>query len=204
MHLKISHISLLSLLLLLPTKMFSQSAPFPIDSIPSSIDEFVQMRDSKANTPEGGAVLTLISLLKMKESEEEGLKFLTVILSQDNVGKGKIYKGFSPSEGIMYHINRLKRQEHNVWEYMPFAYLEGANPDNDYKVSMPYTVTVSRNKYSGDESSGTVKVFINCYGVKPRPITMKRNDKGIWKAKELSSLFVGVQLPKSLLKKDEL
>lgn len=40
-----------------------------------------------------------------------------------------------------------------------------------------------------------MKVFVETFGVKPRPITMVRNNKGIWKAKECSSVFVAVQPP---------
>ncbi|MCB1166151.1 MAG: hypothetical protein KDK33_08360, partial [Leptospiraceae bacterium] len=119
-----------------------------------------------------------------------------------NVGSGSAYKGYAPSSSIMYHVNRLNRQ--NVWSYTGFAYVSGASASNNYKVSAPYTIVTSRNKYSGEESSGRVKVFVNVSGFSPRPITLKKNDKGIWKAYECSSMFVNVPPPASTKKKDEL
>ena len=123
-------------------------------------------------------------------------------LDQRNVGTGSAYKGYAPSSSIMYHVNRLNRQ--NVWWYTPFAYVAGATADNNYKVSAPYKVVTSRNKYSGEESSGKVKVFVNVHGFSPRPITVARNDKGIWKAYECSSVFVNVPAPASASTSDPL
>jgi hypothetical protein len=81
--------------------------------------------------------------------------------------------------------------------YLPWAYIEGATPENGYAVSgPPYVVTCTDNPYSGDVDSGQFKVFVACSGAdSPRPVTLKRNNKGIWKASEWSSLLVGVKMP---------
>jgi hypothetical protein len=56
--------------------------------------------------------------------------------------------------------------------------------------------TFSDNPHSGDPETGTFKVFITSSGASsPRPVTVKRNDKGIWKAYEWSTLIVGVEPP---------
>lgn len=180
----------------------AQSTQVKISSIPSSAEAFIQMRDQVATTPEGGAAMFIVALMGFSQSESLGMQFLTLALDQRNVGSGNAYQGFAPSSSIMYHVNRLNRQ--NVWSYTGFAYVSGATADNDYRVSAPYTIVTSRNKYSGDESSGKVKVFVNVHGFSPRPITLKKNDKGIWKAHECSSMFVNVPAPASSSSSDPL
>tara|TARA_Y100001937_G_scaffold128799_1_gene208231 strand:- start:58771 stop:59337 length:567 start_codon:yes stop_codon:yes gene_type:complete len=173
-----------------------------ISSIPNSAEEFIQMRDRIATTPEGGAAMLIVALMGFSKSESLGMQFLTLVLDQRNVGSGNAYKGFAPSSSIMYHVNRLNRQK--VWSYTPFAYVSGATADNNYQVSAPYKIITSRNKYSGDESSGKVKVFVNVHGFSPRPVTLQKNDKGIWKAYECSSMFVNVPAPASASSSDPL
>ncbi len=93
----------------------------------------------------------------------------------------------------MFHVDRLARQK--KWDYLPSAYVEGTSPADGYSGGPPYRFGMSRNSYSGTDSSGTVKVLVRTFGVMPRPVTMKVNDAGIWKPAELSSLFVDVAPP---------
>ena len=81
--------------------------------------------------------------------------------------------------------------------YLPRSYIGDATPDNLYEVpAPPYVISVSDNPYSGDPDSGTYKVFVSCSGAaSPRPITVARNNRGIWKAREWSSIIVGVKAP---------
>jgi len=187
--------SLLLLVCIMPTYLYSNPKEFTIQSIPNSPEELTQLRDQIASTPEGGALIFLIAMMGFSKSETLGMQFLTIALDQSNLGKGNTYKGFTPSSSIMFHVNRVKQSQ--AWDYLPFAYVQGTNPSNRYQTSPPYKVLISRNQFSGEESSGQVKVFVHVYGVSPRPITLKVNDKGIWKVKEASSMFVSVQPPPS-------
>lgn len=180
---------------LLSANLFADSQELTIPSIPNTAEEFVQFRNQMAKTPEGGAVVFLTAMMGFSKSEDLGMQFMTIALDKSNLTKGKSYKGFSPHSSLMYHIKRFN--QYGLWSYTPFAYVQGSKPDDRYKTSAPYKITVSRNKYSGEEKSGKVKVFIHVYGVSPRPVTMTVNDKGIWKAKEVSSLFLNVQAPPS-------
>ena len=45
---------------------------------------------------------------------------------------------------------------------------------------------------------------MDCDGFRPRPISLHRNDKGIWKAYEMSSLFLNVSPPASTNPVDDL
>ena len=181
----------------------AQNKVVKLSKLPASPEEFIQMRNKLSQTPEGGAAMFIAAMLNMGKSEKLGLQCITIAIDQSQVTSGNVYKGYKPGNGVMYHLNRLKRGGRgNFWAYAPKAYLKGATLNNGYKASKPYKVVTSRNKYSGQESSGKVKVFIDVAGFRPRPISMKRNDKGIWKAYGFSSMFLDV--PKSPKKKDDL
>lgn len=186
------------------TTLNSQSRETVIESLPASIDEFIKRRDMLATTPEGGAAMLWMALATLGQDRQLGMQFLTIALDQQNLRKGNIYKGYAPAGSIQYHLDRLASRSVDVWTYLPFAYVKGSSPDNDYQTNPPYTLEFSRNDYSGQERDGKVKVFLAVYGVTPRPITMHRNDKGIWKAYELSSMFLDVAAPESSKPKDEL
>ena len=172
--------------------VFAQNKVIEVPSIPDNIEAFLSLRDSLATTPEGGAAIMITALQMHARNKALGMQAITIAMDSGNLMGGSVYKGYAPSSAIMYHIKRMESLP-----YVPFAYVQGANPANGYSVSAPLRYNFSRNKYSGDEASGEVKVFVATYGVSARPVRMKRNDKGIWKAFELSSLFVGVQAPPS-------
>lgn len=173
-----------------------------IPAIPGSADEFVALRDRLAVTPEGGAAATVAALLAFSQDRQVGLQCLTLILDQRNVGNGTVIKGRAPIGSIMYHVDRISG--YNMWPYLAFAYLKGARAESNYAVSPPYKIVASRQRNSGSDESGKVQVFLECDGFRPRPISLHRNDKGIWKAYEMSSLFLNVSPPASSNPVDDL
>ncbi len=182
----------------------AQSKVISVSKIPASTEEFTAMRNEIATTPEGGAVMTLVALMAMKENRDLGLQFLTIAISRDNISSGSVYHGYAPSSSVMYHIKRLNGRNIDPWSYMPFAYVEGASAQNNYTVDAPYKFNLKRNRYSGSEKSGKVKVFVEVYGFSPRPVSVVQNQKGIWKSKEFSSLFLDVPPPASSKPVDDL
>jgi hypothetical protein len=77
------------------------------------------------------------------------------------------------------------------------SYVEGATPENGYRLpEPPYRVICSANPYSGDLESGEFKVFVASSGAdSPRPVTVRRGEDGLWRASEWSSLLLGVREP---------
>ncbi|MFN3604958.1 MAG: DUF6935 domain-containing protein [Leptonema sp. (in: bacteria)] len=189
--------TLLILLLFITKEIFSQEITIKIDNLPKNITEFEELRNKIANTPEGGATIFLIACQIYVTNKELGKQAITIAYDLSELSKGNWYKGYEPSNSQKYYINRLDSRP-----YLPFAYIKGATPENEYKIDLPYEFIFVRNQYSGDESSGRIKIFIKTYGVMPRPISLIRNDKGIWKVKESSSIFVDVQAPKQNIKDD--
>jgi len=166
-----------------------------ISNIPDDIDEFIKMRNSVATTPQGGAAMFILALKIYTQNAELGEKCLIVMTDKNALRESeKGYKGFSLLNTDMDLIkSQLGKQK-----FLPNSYSDGCTPENDYKVKLPYNYTFTKNKYSGSVEEGNIKIFVACSGANtPRPIRMKINDKGLWKASEWSSLLVGIKAPKS-------
>lgn len=183
-------ITLVTCMLML--SMFSLRAEsVTIDSLPETVEDFVSLRDKLAVTPEGGAAVLIAAMQIYSRNEALGLQCLTISLDSKSLQKGTTYKGFTPAQPAMFLIKQIDRQKH-----LPNAYVKGAAWENAYEVNPPFEYEFSRQKNSGSDESGKVKVFISTPGVRARPITVTRNDKGLWKASEFSSVFVSVKQPK--------
>lgn len=173
-----------------------------IGEVPTSAEEFLALRNNLAKTPEGGAACFVAALLAFSKSKDVGMQCLTLGIDRGSVIQGDVYKGYAPSGSVMYHINRISG--YDMWPYLGYAYIKGALAKNNYQVSPPLTIVSYRQKNSGTDASGQVKVFVRNDGFRPRPITLKRNDKGIWKAYEFSSLLLNVNPPAYRAPKDDL
>jgi Domain of unknown function (DUF6935) len=173
-----------------------------IGTVPNSAEEFVTLRNELAQTPEGGAACLVAALLSFSKSQDLGMQCLTIAIDQRNVINGGVYKGYAPNGSVMYHVNRITG--YKMWPYLGYAYIKGAKAASNYQVSPPLVIETYRQKNSGTDESGEVKVFVNTDGFRARPVTLKRNDKGIWKAYEFSSLMLNVNPPASLTPTDDL
>ncbi len=165
---------------------------YALEALPASAEEFIALRDRLALTPEGGAVAMLAALMTLPENRELGLVFLTLALDQSNLSAGNVYKGYKPGSGAMFHIDRLLEPSR---ARAPYSYVLGTDPADGYAAAAPYRFGISRNQYSVIDER-TVKVFVACSGAaSARPMTLRRNDKGIWKALEFSSFSLDVAVP---------
>lgn len=164
-----------------------------VAGLPADTESFLELRNEIANTPEGGAAIFLLAMMQYVNDPELGEQFLTIALARRNLNKSAgagSYKGFRPGASLQYHLKRLQKLKH-----LPGSYVAGTGPDNGYAAQAPYRFDFSRNKYS-EKGPREVKVFVACTGASsPRPVTLKRNDRGVWKVHEASSLFVGVAAP---------
>ncbi len=162
-----------------------------IESIPADIDEFTALRDEIAVTPEGGAAMFVVAMLIYNQDRGLGLDCFTVIFANDETILRKDpdgYKGYSPDLSSMYLIERL-----NDKPWITNSYVFGTSPASMYQLkALPYAFKFNRNEYS-EIKSDIIKVFIYSSGAStPRPVTLLKNNRGIWKVKEFSSLVVGV------------
>jgi hypothetical protein len=176
-------------------------SPIQFDQLPKSIDAFVALRNEAAVTPQGGAAMMVVALLVYAEDEELGKQCLTVAVDRGRLSEGsKGYKGWQLSNRELQFLHRQLEGK----TYLPRSYVAGTTPEGGYQLTdPPYRIECTDNQYSGDIASGTYKVFVACSGAAtPRPVTVKVNDKGIWKALEWSSLVVGIQPPAKQISDD--
>ena len=163
-----------------------------LDQIPNDIETFISMRNKLATTPEGGAAIFVLAMLLYAENKDLGNQALTIALDRDNLREdSKGYKGFSPATAYNFHLQRFSEKP-----YWAKAYISGTTPANGYQLpAAPYTVELSRNAYSEIDDKN-IKIFVECSGAdSPRPIRLTANDKGLWKVKECSSMFLGMRAP---------
>lgn len=165
-----------------------------IESLPASVDAFGTLRDQVARTPEGGAAMMVLALLVYAGDEALGRPCLTMAVDRDRLQEGQ--GGYQNLRLARTAQSRIDQQLASQ-PYLPRAYVRGARPENGYRLpNPPYILEFTRNPYSGDPAAGQVKVFVVCSGAaSPRPVTVHRNDQGVWKAAEWSSLVMGIVPP---------
>jgi hypothetical protein len=166
-----------------------------IDKIPDSIEEFTEMRDEIAGTPEGGAAMFIVAMNKYVEDEDLGIQFFTLILDMYHLRKTSSkpnVKGYAPNVMFNEFLRRIKSKP-----YLPASYISGTSPENKYELpEAPYKIEISRNPYSVVKEGERIKVFVECSGAdSARPITLQKNSNDIWKAYEFSSMSLGIREP---------
>jgi hypothetical protein len=183
---------LLSLLFVGISMVNIVSQTIKIEQLPSSVEEFVQLRDEIAKIPEGGAAIFMVALKIYTENEELGKQCLVAAVDKGSLCQGTVYKGFELLHGDMSLIKSQINNDKNI----PNSYIKGTSPKDSYKTKAPFIYEFSSNAYSGDLKNGNFKIFVKCMGAdSPRPINLIKNDKGIWKASSWSSVLVGIKKP---------
>ena len=165
-----------------------------LDTLPKSIAQFVAWRDRVATTPQGGAAAMVVALLLYAGDKTLGEQCLAAA-----VDCARLEEGSGGYQGLRLHKTdqRLIESQLKTQGYLPRSYIKGATPANGYTLpAPPYLFEFSANRYSGDPALGPNKVFVACSGAaSPRPVTLHRDEAGVWKAHEWSSLVVGIQFP---------
>jgi len=160
------------------------------DKIPTTVEEFLAFRDKVAKTPEGGASVMAMALILYTQNQELGKQALTIALDRSQLSKGDVYKGFQPPTSINFHLQNLKGSP-----YIARSYVVGTSPEGAYKLPSKIKFKLTQNSYS-ENPNGDIKVFVQCSGAdSPRPVSLRKNNRGIWKAVNYNSLFVGIRYP---------
>ena len=95
-----------------------------IPALPTSVEEYISLRNDTATTPLGGAAMYVVALVLYAQDEALGLSCLTIAMDGSELSDGDAYKGKSPSR------QRLRDQR----RHLPRAGLElqveagGGNP----------------------------------------------------------------------------
>ena len=81
--------------------------------------------------------------------------------------------------------------------YLPFAYFEGATPENGYQPRAPYRLNVLADPRPQDMEPGYLRVFLKTAGAdSPRPMKLRQKaSTGQWFLWEYSSILSGIRIP---------
>jgi hypothetical protein len=172
----------------------SEVGRLEIPQLPDSVEGFVALRNTVALTPQGGAAMMVVALQLYTQDKTLGRQCLTASVERRRLVEGtKGWKGLQLTNRDLALLDR-QLQAH---PYLPATYFVGTSVTDGYQLpAPPYAVECSDNAYSGQQGSGSYKVFVTCSGAaSARPVTLAQNQNGVWKASEWSSLVVGVQSP---------
>lgn len=178
----------------LSKKAFSQDLPTVIiEKEPKTVEEFIDLRNKIAISPQGGAAMFILALKIYSEDVNLGTKFIIISVDKNLLIKGNKYKGYDLGRSSWWTIkNQIKKNKK-----IPNSYIKGANPENNYTTKLPYRFNFCANPYSGNKTKGDFKVFVKCSGADSnRPMRLKKNTMGIWKVNNWSSILVGIKKSK--------
>lgn len=163
-----------------------------IEKLPATMDEFLALRDAHGSDPFGAASLFVVAQIVYTKDETLGHQMFTVLLDKeylDNVGEEKgFYKGYRPRQ--IYVQNWRDRLGKKPW--IARSYITGTAKANDYALPAgPFKIRI--REQSDSLQGDTAKVFVWSEGAdSPRPLHMKKDANGNWKATNWGSLEVDV------------
>lgn len=163
-----------------------------LSAMPTDIPSFLAIRDQIARTPEGGAVMFILAAHLYGIDRKLGLDAFTIAFDRANLQEsGKGYQGFAPAGSVMYLIDKLQGRP-----WVAQTYVQGTSPADGYALPTPPYVFRSFNNQVSVVDEVTRRIMFHTSGAdNPRPLTVRVNDKGIWKVKEGSSLFTDMKKP---------
>ncbi|TGL02079.1 DUF6935 domain-containing protein [Leptospira levettii] len=182
---------LVSFTVSLVAQNLTERTPVSFSSEPSTIEEFKSIQAATATTPEGGVAVLVLAISLYGKNPELGRKAVVLtVLSKNRQKSNKptAIDGVDLGGSDSYLLGQLDK-----YKMLPNGYWKGSEPSNGYTPSLPLTVETFTNPYSGEESSGRIKLFVATKGASSyRPVTVEKDSDGLWRAKEMSSLYVGM------------
>ncbi len=163
-----------------------------IPALPTTIEEFVALRNDLATTPHGGVAVYMVALVLYSNDVDLGLKCLTVAMDASELSDGDAYKGKSPSR---MRLRELKDRI-GAKPYIARSYFLGTSPENTYELPSGSLSVKIRHQAIDVITDERAKLFVYSTGAdSPRPAIVQKNNRGLWKAKGYNSLDVGVRPP---------
>ena len=191
---RVSILVVVALLLLCAAATLGAQEPVDIE-LPTGVttlDEFIAFRDANADTAEGGAAVMVLAMILYVQNPDLGHDALVIALDSSELRQDPNgYRGYTlGNRGREFTTYYLAPRP-----YLAYSYLLGTSPENGYEPPATWTVRITRNVHS-EAIEGRVRLFVACTGAdSPRPMTLRPNNRGVWKALEFSSLFVGIRPP---------
>lgn len=159
----------------------TQKVTITFAALPESLAQMQALPEAALETPFQTAALTVCALCAYAANKQIGTEMLNFL------------KGPQPlsNQEISFLNDRFRDGFH-----VPFSYFAGANPENNYTPSEPFTVTIEAGPYA-DANSGYKKLHIRSGGAdSPREVVLRQKGNGQWFLWE-QFLMVGIRQPKA-------
>ena len=130
-----------------------ESKKVVLNTLPKSAAEI-----KPASSPQQTAAYAIASLVRYTEDAEAGIAMLDVL------------RGPRPLNNFN---KQFLRDQLRGKEYTARSYFDGANPDNNYTPSTPYTLTVSENPYSY-QNEGYARLLLKSGGADNPRLNLQR------------------------------
>ena len=154
---------------------------FTFADLPKSLAQMQAMPEAALKDPFQTAALTVCALCVYSGNPHIGAQMLNWLRGP---------RPLSPFD-ISFLNDRFRDGIH-----VPFSYFRGANPDNDYTPTFPFTLVIEAGPYA-DANPGYKKLHIRSGGAdNPREIVLRRKGDGQWLLWD-QFLMVGIRTPKS-------
>ena len=151
------------------------------ERLPDNFEQFKALPQASLFDPFSTAALTVLAFCFYPQDKETSLVMVDYLRGPrplSNMDKSFIADRFRDAD------------------YVPRSYFKGANPQNNYNPSQPYTVTVFENPYSYD-TENYAKLFITSGGAdSPRNVMLRKAKDGKWYLWE-QYILVGIRQPES-------
>ncbi len=169
-----------------------------LETLPRTVEAFVALRDELATTPFGGAALFAVALNVYSEDPRAGIPLLTLALDQACLSNGNEgVAGKQPS------ALRDFKDRNGQKPWIARSMVQGTSPAEGYRLPA-FPLILKFREQEGDLEEREARVFVYTTGAdSPKPMRLKKNDKGIWKACEWSS-FQGNCRPPEVSAADDL
>jgi hypothetical protein len=165
-----------------------------IPSFPTTVEEFISIRNDLAQTPEGGGAMMALALAVYARDQDLGHQCMIATVDTSILTDGTVYKG----KALHRRYQQAVRERIGGRPYVGFSYIQGTSPEGRYELPAPPLKIQVRHqdRDKGAMGEGKAKVFVHSTGAdSPRPVHLERNNRGIWKATNYGSLEVGCRPP---------
>ncbi|MCH2022830.1 MAG: hypothetical protein MK207_10170 [Saprospiraceae bacterium] len=164
-----------------------------IDSIPTTLEGFIELRDELAVSSQGGALLFMIAMMMYIEDIELGRKAFVISLDRSVLVFGDDYKGYSPPDYFDFHLKHLSEKP-----WIAKSYILNTLPEKNYLLPEKIKYRIKKEYYN-TLIDGEFRVFIDCSGsIWEREMKVIKNNRGIWKVLDFRDIFVDVIPPTPL------
>ncbi len=152
----------------------NHSETFTFASLPTTVAEMQALPEASLDSAFKTAALTIAALCRYEQDPNEAIAMLNFL------------KG--PEEVSTYE-KQFIRERLDGRLYIPRSYFAGATPQNSYKPTEPYAITVSENPYSFDNEHWAILYVTSGGADNPRGIKLRQKPStGQWFLNDIQCL----------------